>query len=179
MSSVKSMAWRWLLLGVMLVCVLGLLFVSLARHDVLAPPGQEIVWDDFGFALEGVSESTEVGPPGERVRPKGRFVVVHLRTTNHAQRVDYDLAGHTPLLESESGARWSPDPAATSALRRELGLAAPTSIAPGAKDVSPFVYDVPAGSVPVRVRITWGGDALQTLDLILFGDRALAIEMPR
>jgi hypothetical protein len=113
------------------------------------------------------------------VRPEGRFVVAHLRTTNHAQRVDYDLSQHTPLLEAASGARWSPDAAATAALRRELGLASPTSIAPGAIDVSPIVYDVPADQVPARVRITWGGDALQTLDIVLFGDRALAVQMPR
>ena len=106
-------------------------------------------------------------------------MVVQLRTTNHAKRVDYDLSGTRPLLEGASGARWAPDPAATAALRRELGLAPPTRIAAGAKDVSPIVYDVPVGEELERVRIVWGGDVLQTLDIVLFGDRALAIEMPR
>ncbi|MCY2959708.1 MAG: hypothetical protein NTY35_06040 [Planctomycetota bacterium] len=179
MAHSNGSTWRWTLIGGAVVLVLGLSVATLLRHDVLAPRGKEILWDDFGFALEDVSKVAEVGSAGEILRPAGQFVVVRLRTTNHAQRVDYDLASHVPILENAAGDHWAPDPAATSALRRELGVGAVSGIAAGEVDVSPFVFDLPLGVEPARVRITFGGEALQMLDLVLFGDRALAAELQR
>lgn len=165
------------IVGLVIATVLVVGLISVVRHDETVGPGGEIRWDDFGFGVVNSRTVTELGPVEHRVHARGMFHVVSLKVANHAQRVDYDMSKHTPVLFDAAGNEYRVDPAAQAALETELGDArrVPARIAAGESCVTEFVYDVPAVAQDLHLKISWGGEFIDTVDFVLFGDRRIAV----
>ncbi len=168
-------------LGLVIATVLLVGWFALVRHDETVGQGGEILWDDFGFGVVSARRATELGPEEQLVRARGVFVVVDLEVTNHAQRVDYDTSKHTAVLHDFAGNEYRVDPWAQAALDSKPGVAnrAPARLAAGRSCVTQLVYDVPADASGLYVKISWGGEFVDTVDSVVFGDRRIEVAANR
>jgi hypothetical protein len=157
--------------------VVGLL--ALVRHDVAVPFGGEILWDDFGFGVVSARTASELGTEEHLVHPHGVFVIVGLKVSNHAQRVDYGTSKHTAVLHDSTGNEYRVDPWAQSALGSEPGRPnrAPARLAAGESCVTELVYDVPSSASGFYLKISWGGELVDAVDAVVFGDRRIEVAM--
>jgi hypothetical protein len=173
----RSRAWlRHVLLAALLGGFALTALVSLVHRDQRAKLGEEIVYDDFGFTVIGMRRASEVGPSSSRVAARGSFVVLRMRIANHAERVEYALSQHTPILEDSSGNRFRADARATEALARDgAAPSPPASIHAGEEFISEVAFDVPRDASGLRVRITWG-DATGAIDRLVRGDRTIVLD---
>ncbi len=164
-------------LGLVAATVLVVGVLALVRHDETAPPGGEILWDDFGFGVVGARRVTELGPEEQLVRARGVFVIVDLKVTNHAQRVDYDTSKHTAVLYDSTGNEYRVDPWAQAALDSQPGVwnRGPTRLAAGESCVTELVYDLPVDAKGLYLKISWGGEFVDTVDHVVFGDRRIEV----
>jgi hypothetical protein len=170
------LGWTALALAVIAALVAG--GVSLVRYDQRALAGTEIVYDDFGFRVLSEREEGALGASGE-LRARGVFRVVTLEVANHAKRVDYRLDQHRVVLCDDRGREYEADPEATRVLdqtsARTDRAAPPTAIPAGASFVQRLVYDVPADARGLTLRLSWGGEVIDTLDQLVFGDRRFVL----
>ncbi len=157
----------------LIALVLGLAAVggwmAFVRHDRVAPPGEELLFDDFGFSVKGVQQAKTFGPPERSVTATGTFWIVDLQVANHAKRVGYKLDSHQVAMVDESG---TPIPESKGA---EASLPPnPAEIAHGETCITRHVFDVPESVRAPRLKIRFG-DVGSTLDYVLLGDWSLEL----
>lgn len=170
-----SMLGAIVILGLVVGLVLVLTVLAAVRHDRLAPIGEEIVWDDFGFKVLDVRRMEVVGPAGGEAKAKGAFWIIDLEVANHAKRVGYRLESHKPILVAGDGREFPVSPEGQTAHDLQRGAAPRVDeIAHGERCTTPLVFDVPADARDVILKISWGkiGDVL---DWIVLGERRLAL----
>lgn len=113
-------------------------------------PGKEVVWDDFGFQVEGVE-----GTPGE--------IAVELRVSNHARRASFDFRPDAVCLIASDGQELRPTGAE------------PLTLAAGESGTTVVHFAAPgAGADAAELRL-FGGGLLGAIDVLLFGDRRLRL----
>jgi hypothetical protein len=158
------------------LCVVGLLVF--ARRQVWAPRGEELSCERIGFRVLDVATGERVGAPGSQRVARGPYRIVQLEVVNHGQDGDYDPAWHHALVIDGSGRVVPVDSDATEALRRAEGLPPGAAlVAPGAKTVTPLVFDVPGDARDLTLRIALETAALLNLvDMVMHGDRRLLLD---
>lgn len=149
--------------------------VTVLHHDQAAKRGDEILYDDFGFRVLDVRRVDAIGTV---VVAAGRaLIVVRVQVENHARRVDYDLATHRFRLEDIGGNPIPSEDVWSKALALETRAAPPPKVLhPGESFTSDVVFEVPAHSSDLRLRVTWGGDALEAAAEIVSGDRYFVLD---
>jgi hypothetical protein len=152
----------------LIVIVLGLAAVGgwmgCVRRDRVAPRGEELLFDDFGFSVKDVQRAKTFGPPERSVTAKGTFWIVDLQVANHAQRVGYKLDTHQAVIVDEQGRMFT-----------ESGSPSPLAELPhGESCVTRLVFDVPDDAKDPRLKIRFGAFG-STLDYVLLGDWSLAL----
>lgn len=162
--------------GLALLALLSFgVLIMLFHHDQAAKLGDEILYDDFGFRVLDVRRVNAIGTVAV---PTGReLVVVRVQVENKARRVDYELAKHRFRLEDLGGNPTPVDDAWTKALALETHAPpAPKVLHPGDKSTSEVVFEVPAHASDLRLRVTWGSNALEAVDEIVSGDRTFVLD---
>ena len=141
-----------LALIVLLCAALG--WMACVRRDRVAAPGEELVYDDFGFSVQNVQRS-------------GTLWIVDLKVANHARRVSYRLDHHQVAIVDDQGTLYK---------ERPVGDATPivAEIAHGETCVVRHVFDLPDGIENPRLKIRFG-DVGSALDFVLLGDWSLAL----
>jgi hypothetical protein len=139
----------------LIMIVLGLAAVGgwmgCVRHDRVAPPGEELLFDDFGFSVKGVQQA-------------GTLWTVDLQVANHARRVGYKLDSHQVEMVDEQGRRFT-----------EVGSPPRAAELPhGETCITRHVFDVPDDAKEPRLKIRFGNVG-STLDYVLLGDWSLAL----
>src|SRR6185503_5589179 len=94
---------RWIALGGVGIALLGGGLLCAVRRDMRARPGEEIVYDDFGFSVRAAHKSGALGSGSARLQATGVFEIVELQVANHAKRVSYRTDQHTPVLVDAQG----------------------------------------------------------------------------
>jgi hypothetical protein len=164
-----------LAIGAALLVVLSLCgILALLRRDQSAKIGEEVRYDDFAFRVLGVRRIDAIGT---LAAPVGReLLVVRLEVENKARRVDYELDKHGVRIEDAAGNRTLPDEAWTRALALEAHAPPrPGALHPGETFATDIVFEVPADSTRLRLRIVWGGEFLEGLDELVSGDRTFTL----
>jgi hypothetical protein len=135
------------------VLVLGLVVVGgwmgCVRHNRVAPQGEELLYDDFGFSVKGVQQSKTFGPPGRDLAAKGTFWIVDLQVANHAKRVGYKLDAHQVVIVDERGRMFTESGSPSRA----------TELPHGESCITRHVFDVPDDATILGSRsasATWG-----------------------
>src|SRR5437867_10063422 len=100
--------------GCLLVAALG--WTACVRQDKVAPRGQELLFDDFGFSVRDVRKSKTLGPPARAATARGTYWIVDLQVQNHAKRVAYRLDTHQAAIVDAQGRRFAESPEGESAL---------------------------------------------------------------
>ena len=152
--------------------------VAFVRRDRLAPPGEEIVYEDFGFSVVGVREATALGQGDARVRSSGVFRVVSLRVANHAIEVPYRMDQHRAILCEADGTVHPVAAGAQAALQSGECVPRRAEIQAGEECVEELAFDVPRDARGLTLRITWGGPLINVLDFAIFGNRRLVVPDP-
>lgn len=136
----------------LLVLAVGLLAL-LVREDRQAAPGEEQVYDDFGFSVVSVE------------RAGGRWVV-GLRVANHARRVPFRLDGFGVRLVDGDGAVHEGLPKPVTPARTELE--------PGETALRTYVFDLPSDARDAVLAVTFG-TIPDALDWLFLGRRTFAL----
>jgi hypothetical protein len=136
--------------------------------------GAEMVFADFGFAVERTTLADRLGPPDHDVEASGRYVCVDLRVLNHMQAGDYAFRDGAALLVDGQGRTFRVDAAATRAARG--GDPTGTAIPPGGSGVIQLVFDVPDDATGLRMRFDLGSPIENLLEAAFDGQRSLALE---
>lgn len=125
-------------------------WMAFVRRDRVAPPGEELLFDDFAFSVKDV-------------RVQGRTWTVDLQVANHAKRVGYRLDTHQAVIVDEQGRRFSAaNPPATGELPH------------GESRVTPLVFDLPDDARAPRLAIRFG-EIGSLIDYVLLGDWSLEL----
>jgi hypothetical protein len=143
-----------LALVVVLCAVFG--WMACVRRDRVAAPGEELVFDDFGFSVQDVKRN-------------GTVWIVDLKVANHAQRVGYKLDNHQVVVVDEQGRTF------TETKGVDAGARAPVAELPhGESCITRLVFDVPEDAREPRLKIRFGNVG-SVLDFVLLGDWSLAL----
>lgn len=125
-------------------------WMAFVRRDRVAPPGEELLFDDFGFSVKDV-------------RVQGRTWTVDLQVANHAKRVGYRLDTHQAVIVDEQGRSFAAsNPPASGELPH------------GESRVTPLVFDLPDDARVPRLAIRFG-EIGSLLDYVLLGDWSLEL----
>lgn len=164
--------------GLVVATVSVVALLSRVHRDEIVVHGGEILWDDFGFRVDGVRTARELGPDAELVRARGTFVIVALRVTNHSQGAAYDMSKHTAVLHDSAENHYLADAWAQSALEKSRSSLArmPARLSAGESYVGEIVYDVPLDARGLFLKISWGDALVDTVDALVFGDRRLELD---
>jgi hypothetical protein len=162
-----------------IVVVIGLLaglgWMAFIRHDRLAPPGEELLFDDFGFSVKDVRTSKTLGPPDHLATASGLYWIVDLQVANHAKRVGYKLDSHQPAIVDAEGRRFAVSPEGEAALAAAGDAPkSPSELEHGEKCITRVVFDVPDDAREPRLKIRFG-DVGSALDYLLLGDWSLTL----
>lgn len=154
--------WRAWLSGASAVVLLGFSLALLLRRPEVARLGNEIHYDDFGFAVDRVEEAS----PG--------VFVLTVRVSNHALRVPFTFDPHSIVLWDSAGRSRR---LAEGTTRERIGdFALRTATIPaGEKHETRLVFALDCAR-PESVRVSLGGGAFfDALDWCVFGDRRIEI----
>ena len=143
----------------LIVIVLGLAaggaWMAFVRRDRVAPQGEELLFDDFGFSVKDVRRSKTAS---------GTSWIVDLQVANHAKRVGYKLDNHQAVIVDEQGRMFT-----------EVGSPPPIAELPhGESCITRLVFDVPDDAKDPRLKIRFGAIG-SALDYVLLGDWSLAL----
>jgi len=167
--------------AVLLLLALGLIGLlclarwrSLPQNDTTIARGDEMVFVDFSFAIEGTTTADRLGAPDHGVEASGRFVCVDLRVMNTRTVGDFSFGDRQALLVDEHGNVFRVDAAAIRALRGsdQIETVAP----PGGSRVAQLVFDVPDDATGLRLRFDLGSPIENVLEAAFAGTRSLALE---
>jgi hypothetical protein len=139
---------------VVLCAVFG--WMACVRRDRVAAPGEELVFDDFGFSVQNVKRN-------------GTSWIVDLKVANHAQRVSYKLDNHQVVIVDEQGRTFTETKDADGTAPAPV-----TELAHGESCITRLVFDVPEDAREPRLKIRFG-DVGSALDFVLLGDWSLAL----
>ena len=163
------------LLGLVILAVLALTWVSCVRHDRIAARGEELLYDDFAFSVRDVRTAKTLGLAGHESTAKGTFWIVDVRVANKAKRVGYKLSTHQLAVvdgDDEPIGRSSEGEAALAA--EGGGSPRVDELEHGESCITRAVFDVPDGVKDPRVKIRFG-DFGTIADDVLFGNWSLAL----
>jgi hypothetical protein len=144
-------------------------------------PGDAVRFDDFRFAVVGARREASLGEGAARAQARGVFVVVQLRVSNDAQRVEFTFRPETLRLVDARGALHELSPAGQAALAALGRDGCRRPLPPGASCIGELAFDVPAdalgGGEPgaLCLRFFFGGALPNLLDLLAYGNRVLAL----
>ena len=166
---------------VLLLLALGLIGLlclatwrGLPQNETKIERGGEMVFADFGFAVEGTTIADRPGQPDHGVEASGRYMCVDLRVMNYAKVVDFSFRDSMAVLVDEHGRTFRVDAAATRAARGADPIE--TAIPPGGSRVTHLVFDVPDDATGLRLRFELGSPIMNLLDTAFDGQRTLALE---
>lgn len=127
--------------------------ILLVRRDVEAQPGEEQLYDDFGFSVLAAQRS-------------GGRCAVELRIANHAKRVPFRMDNFHVRLVDTQGTEYEE--------RVELAQRPRTEIAAGESVVETHVFEIPEAAQGIVLEVSFGriGDAL---DWLFLGKRTYAL----
>ena len=150
--------------GLLALLLLVLGFGLLGRRDQAAGLGEEIQYDDFGFAVESVER-----------RGASSALELRVRVANHAKRVPFMFDRRAFVLwDSSGGIHRCVDPAPSGEGSRSMG--ATTEIAAGGVHRETLVFEIPPSTHPESVRVSLGAGAFfDALDWVFFGDRRILL----
>jgi hypothetical protein len=150
-------------------------FVALIRHDFVAPPGEEVQYDDMAFAL--VSHRTAPSLLGGVAPRNGVFHVVGVRAINRAKRVDHTTGTFEPILVGGDGRPYEISTEGQAAI--DAGKAArgwgDTLLHLGDAVEAEYVFDAPENLGDAVVRISCGGAFVRLLDDVVLGKMRLRL----
>ena len=165
-----------LAIAALVVGTAALLWIlSQTRHDRLAPPGEELVSDDFGFRIAGVRETPSITNPTGRLAAEGVFCVVALTVANHAVGVPYRMDQHHAILCDAAGRKYLVARTAQEALERGECVPRRAVLEPGEECTEEIVFEIPRDARELSLRISWGGPLVDAAEYVVFGDRRLAL----
>jgi len=170
----KRYSWIWLLLFVAMAAAIGYRLLLVGVAPIVIADNDEMIFDDFGFALVSQKWTDEIrAASGESIKADGRFLIVVLRTSNHAILVDFKVDPARFVIDTNAGQRISISPAAQPFVD-EFGTEM-TSLAGGASSDRKFVFDVPKDAENLKLRVVFGGRFVEIADWFLLGDRYFKI----
>ncbi len=147
----------------------------LVRRERVLSPGGEIVYGDVGFSVVSSRTVASLGEGAQRADARGAFRVVALKVSNHSQRVPFRMGDYRAVLRDEDWRGYQVSPVGQAA----LGAPEPTAeIPPGESHVSEFVFDVPADTRGLALRITSGGPLMDLLDALVSGEGPPVLPLP-
>ncbi|HTE06618.1 MAG TPA: DUF4352 domain-containing protein [Planctomycetota bacterium] len=137
--------------------------------------GDEIHIDDFGATLLGSHRQAGLGEGPSRVGAKGVFVLVDVRISNHAKRVNFEFKDSYLRLVDSQGREHEVAPEAQKYLRTSHADGCGSALPPGGMCTTQLVYDVPLDATELSLRLRFAGQVFDMLDTILFGKQRLKL----
>jgi len=145
--------------------------------------GEAIRYDDFTFAVVGARRAASLGEGAAQATARGVFVVVQMRITNEARRVEFTFRPETARLIDARGELHELSPAGQAALAALDPEGCHHPLPPGgtctvelAFDVAPDALTDPDGAPgPPFVGFSFGAGILDMLDVIVYGNRLLEV----
>jgi len=163
----------------LLLLVLGAValyqYQSLPSVAYVGGVGDEIRLDDFGATLLTSERRSGLGDGPSRVGAKGVFVVLQVRISNHAKRVNFQFEDRYLRLVDKRGREFEVAPEAQKYLRTSRANGCATALPPGGVCTTELVYDVPLDAEDLQLRMRFAGQLLDMLDTIMFGKQRLKL----
>jgi hypothetical protein len=135
------------------------------RNDRLTPLGVDSCFDDWCAMVTGADYPATLGRPSHPVSPEGQFVLLYVRLSNPARAAQRRETQPRVFLVDEMGREWGYSIRGQRALEEGSGPQAAFVNQPGLQQSfeTELVFDVPAGSKRLTVRIDNGFSFLRLL----------------
>jgi hypothetical protein len=158
-------------IGVALVAMLAVL----NRKDQTVGLNQEIQYDDFAFAVQGVRKANSLGSGESQTNAQGVYYVVTLKIANHAKRVDFTFKRASAILVDEAGREFHLSEKAQRALESTPSDTCSGPIPAGASCTTEFAFELPENAHVSLLRISEGGSIGDILDFVFYGTKRIAL----
>ncbi len=137
--------------------------------------GDEIHLDDFGATLVSSERRPGLGEGPSHIGAKGVFVLVQVRISNHARRVNFQFEDRYLRLVDKRGREFEVAPEAQKYLRASRASGCAGALPPGGVCTTELVYDVPVDAQDLQLRMRFAGQLLDMLDTLVYGKQRLKL----
>ena len=173
-NSSKSVLFTIAIVAAIGFSLLAMLAV-LNRRSQTVGLNQEIQYDDFAFAVQGVRKAALLGA-GQVPEANQVYYVVTLKIANHAKRVDYTFKKGSAILVDASGREFHLSPRAQEALESIQPTRCNGPIPAGGSCTTEIAFEVPDETHISKLRISEGGSIGDLLDFVFYGTKRISLE---
>ena len=157
------------------ICIsLVAMLAVLNRKDQVVGLKQEIQYDDFAFAVQGIRPAAPVGAAVTEAAHRG-YCVVTLQIANHAKRVDFNFKKSTAILVDEQGREYHTSETAQQAIGLNQTPTCTSPIPAGRSCTTELAFELPEDARASTFRVSEGGRVGDVLDLIFYGKKRITL----
>ena len=161
-------------IGVAICISLVAMLAMLNRKDQTVGLKQEIQYDDFAFAVQGIRPAAPVGAAVTEAAHRG-YCVVTLQIANHAKRVDFNFKKSTAILVDEQGREYHTSETAQQAIGLNQTPTCTSPIPAGRSCTTELAFELPEDARASTFRVSEGGRVGDVLDLIFYGKKRITL----
>jgi hypothetical protein len=161
-------------IGVAICISLVAMLAVFNRKDQTVGLKQEIQYDDFAFAVQGIRPAATVGVAVTDTTRRGYWVVT-LQIANHAKRVDFNFKKSTAILVDEQGREYHTSETAQQVIGLNQTPACTSPIPAGSSCTTELAFELPEGAHASTFRVSEGGRLGDVLDSIFYGNKRITL----